>query len=126
MKIAELMRKKRGKKKSRLLSHLVSIGFSNRLAVYILIFLAAGLAGGFYLAKLCIAAAYTGPLLCWTVVFTPLGTAVSIALGKIIDKSKAENTNGGIKYATALMEHGGIFENENEEEKTSSWESPMI
>lgn len=30
--------------------HMKSLGFTNRLAVYIIIFLAAGLAGGFILA----------------------------------------------------------------------------
>ena len=33
------------KKKSRVLKHMKSLGFTNRLAVYILLFLAAGLAG---------------------------------------------------------------------------------
>ena len=42
---------KRRKKKKGLIHHLVSLGFSNRLAIYILLFLAAGLAGGFYLAN---------------------------------------------------------------------------
>lgn len=128
-------RKKRTKKKSRLLAHLVSIGFSNRLAVYILLFLAAGLAGGFYLARMCIGAEYTGPLLCWTVVFTPLGTAVSIALGKIVDKSKAENTEGGIKYAVAIQDQivqepdGSAMDGGVQIPGTigeTSWESPEI
>ena len=119
-------RKKRAKKKSRLLTHLATIGFSNRLAVYILLFLAAGLAGGFYLARMCINAEYTGPLLCWTVVFTPLGTAVSIALGKIVDKSRAENTEGGIKYAAAVMDLDPVPAPEPEPPEDAGWESPEI
>ena len=90
------------KKKRRLLSHMKDIGFSNRLAVYILIFLLIGLVGGFYLGIKSIEADYMGSLLCWTVVFTPIGTAVSIAMGKVVDKSKAENTVGGIKYDLAM------------------------
>jgi len=69
-----------------------------------MLFLAAGLTGGYHLAILSIKSQYTGALLCWTVVFTPIGTACSIVLSRIVDKSRAENTsaNGdGIKYATA-------------------------
>lgn len=84
--------------------HLKSLGFTNRLAVYVLIFLAIGLFGGFYLALRSIAFGYTGALMCWTVVFTPIGTACSIVLSKIVDKNKAENTSGngdGIVFAAA-------------------------
>lgn len=69
-----------------------------------MVFLAAGLAGGFYLAVKSIATGYTGALTCWTVVFTPIGTACSIVLARIVDKSRAENTSAdgeGIKYAAA-------------------------
>jgi len=80
------------------------LGFTNWLAICIMLFLAAGLTGGYHLAILSIKSQYTGALLCWTVVFTPIGTACSIVLSRIVDKSRAENTsaNGdGIKYATA-------------------------
>lgn len=84
--------------------HLKEMGFTNRLAMYLLVFLLLGLAGGFVLAVLSIRAQYTGALMCWTVVFTPIGTAVGLVLGKIVDKSKAENTSAtgdGIVYAAA-------------------------
>ena len=116
-------RKKRRRRKSKrksLLRHFSALGFTNRLAIYILLFLAAGLVGGFYLAMKSIAYSYTGALLCWTVVFTPIGTAVSIAISKVVDKSKAENTGGngdGIKYAMAMSEL---------EKKEVNWESPEI
>lgn len=84
--------------------HLEKIGFSNRLAVYVLFFLLIGLIGGFILAVYSIKANYLGALACWTVVFTPIGTAASIVLSRIVDKSKAENTIGGIKYSLALSE----------------------
>lgn len=80
------------------------IGFTNKLAIYILLFLAIGLAGGFYLGLKSIETGYTGALMCWTVVFTPIGTACSITLPRVVDKSRAENTGGngdGIKFAAA-------------------------
>lgn len=89
------MAKRKGKGKK-------GIGFTNLLAVFLVLLLAVGLAGGFALAVLSIRYQYTGALLCYTAVFTPIGTAVSIVLGKIVDKSKAENTVGGIVYATAV------------------------
>lgn len=98
--MSQLEAKRLQKKKG----HFAKLGFTNRFAVYILLMLAAGLGGGFYLALKSIEVGYTGALMCWTVVFTPIGTACSIVLSKIVDKSKAENTgpNGeGIKYAQA-------------------------
>ena len=80
------------------------LGFTNCLAVLLVLLLFVGLAGGFVLAVLSIKYQYTGALACWTVVFTPIGTAVSIVLARIVDKSRAENTGAdgeGIKYAAA-------------------------
>lgn len=99
-----------------ILKHLDSIGFTNRLAISIVLLLAAGLAGGFYLAMKSIATGYTGALMCWTVVFTPIGTAVSIVLGQIVRKSTIENTSAdgdGIKYATAKANNFGVVEDIN-------------
>ena len=92
------------KKKNPILAHLASLGFTNRLALYIILFLALGLAGGFYLAIRSIQTGYTGSLMCWTIVFTPIGTACSVVLSRIVDKSRAENTSAdgdGIVYAAA-------------------------
>lgn len=94
-----------------IINHLVSLGFTNRLAIYIILFLAAGLAGGFYLALESIRTGYMGSLLCWTVVFTPIGTACSIVLSKIVHKSEVENSSAdgeGIKYATAKANNFGV------------------
>lgn len=88
----------------KLIRHLKSLGFTNRLAIYMLLFLAAGLIGGFYLALKSISLAYTGALMCWTVVFTPIGTAVGAAISKVVDKNRAENVSGngdGIVFASA-------------------------
>lgn len=103
----------RCKKKNKMLNHFKKLGFTNRLAVYIMFFLAVGLIGGFYLAVKSIATGYTGALMSWTVVFTPIGTACSIVLSRIVDKSKAENTSAdgdGIKYATAKANNFNVEE----------------
>lgn len=92
---------KRIEKKSRRRKRL---GFTNWLAVFLLLFLTAGLAGGFYLAVLSIQYQYTGALMCWTVVFTPIGTMVGIVINSVVNKNKAENTSGsgdGITFAKA-------------------------
>jgi len=98
--------KKRKSKETR-----TNIGFTNRLAIYLLIFLAAGLAGGFYLALKSIQYQYTGALMCWTVVFTPIGTAVGLVIGKVVDKSKAENTgNNGDEIVFATAQASGFIQ----------------
>lgn len=88
-----------------LIAHLKGIGCTNRLALYIMALLAAGLTGGFVLAVLSIRYQYTGALTCWTVAFTPIGTACSIVLSGIVKKSREENTGAdgeGINYAKAI------------------------
>ena len=80
------------------------MGNTDRLGYILVFILALGLAGGFALAVLRIRYQYTGALACWTVVFTPIGTALSIVLSRIVEKNRAENTgaNGeGVKYAAA-------------------------
>lgn len=92
------------KRKNPILRHFKKLGFTNRLGLYVLLFLAAGLAGGFYLALKSIEYGYNGALMCWTVCFTPIGTATSIVLSRIVDKNRAENTSGngdGITFASA-------------------------
>lgn len=95
----------RGRKKprrSRRKRH--GIGFTNRLALCLMLFLAAGLAGGFVLAWKSIEYQYMGALACFTVVFTPVGTAIGIVLNSIVHKSDHENTGAdgeGIKFAAA-------------------------
>lgn len=42
--------------------------------------------------------------MCWTVVFTPIGTVAAHSIGKIVDKNRDENTSGngdGITFASA-------------------------
>ena len=52
--------KKAKKEKNPILKHLSGLGFTNRLALYIIMFLAVGLAGGFYLAIRSISGDYSG------------------------------------------------------------------
>lgn len=95
-----------------------SLGFTNRLALLIMLLLAAGMFGGFVLAWRSISYGYTGALVCFTVAFTPLGTAISIVLGLIVNKSKAENTgaNGeGIVYAKAMANNFADEESEEDD-----------
>lgn len=92
------------------------IGFTNQLALYLMLFLTAGLVGGFILAWKSIEFQYMGALACFTVVFTPVGTAVGIVLNSIVHKSDHENTGAdgeGIKFATAKA--AGFVENDFEE-----------
>ena len=80
------------------------MGNTDRLGYILVFILALGLAGGFALAVVSIRYQYTGALACWTVVCTPIGTALSIVLSRIVEKNRAENTgaNGeGVKYAAA-------------------------
>ena len=114
-------------KRKGILYHLKSLGFTNRLAVYILLFLAAGLAGGFYLALESIKYGYTGALMCWTCVFTPIGTAVSIAISRVVEKNRDENTsaNGdGITYASAMAK--GFVKEDQESTDDDGGVSPPI
>ena len=102
-------------------SYFSSIGFTNSLAIYIMLFLAIGLIGGFFLAYRSIEFGYTGQLLCWTVVFTPIGTACSIVLNSIVKKSEKENLGAdgeGVKYASAKAN--------NFKTDVGSEDSPMI
>lgn len=101
IKIERSPKPKRVKRKKR---YFERIGFTNSLAVFLVLLIAVGLAGGFYLALKSIATGYTGALMCWTVVFTPIGTACGVVLGAIVHKSTVENSGAdgeGIKYAMA-------------------------
>ena len=100
--------KMRTRKRRGLKAHLKSIGFTNRLAVYLLIFLLVGMIMGFGLAIYSIHNNYIGQLLVFTCAFSPIGTCCSIVLNSIVNKSKAENMNGdgtGIKFAAAMSDN---------------------
>lgn len=88
------------------LSHLKSIGFSNRLAIYCLLFISFTLVAGFILAIMSLRANYLGSLICFTATLTPVATATSITLTACVQKSKAENTEGGVKFQMAMANLG--------------------
>lgn len=80
------------------------IGFTNTLAILIVIFLFITILMGFYLAVKSIEYNYLGSLVCFTAAIAPLDAALSFVLGKVVDKNKAENTSGngdGITFAAA-------------------------
>lgn len=99
-----MRRRKKKKADNALVRHLDRIGFTNRLALYLVALLFLGMAGGFVLAALSIRYQYTGALACYTVVFTPVGTALSVVLARVVEKNRKENTGAdgeGITYAAA-------------------------
>ena len=107
-------------KKGGFFALLERMGVTNCLGFLLVFLLLLGLVGGFVLAVLSIKYQYTGALACWTVVFTPIGTAISIVLVRIVDKSRAENTGPdgeGIKYAAAkasnFQQPGAVTGSEN-------------
>lgn len=108
------------KKRKGFIAHLASIGFTNRMACQLILMLWAGLGMSFILAFYSIRYQYMGALACWTVVFTPIGTACSIVLGAVVHKNKAENTAAdgeGIVFASAKSKD---FNNQNEDYQQDS------
>jgi hypothetical protein len=80
------------------------IGFTNTFATYVLVFLFVTVFMGFYLALKSIEYNYIGSLVCFTAAIAPLDTMLSVVLGKVVDKNKAENIGGngdGITFAAA-------------------------
>lgn len=80
------------------------LGFTDRMAVSLIVLLFLGLILGYDLAVKSIYAQYMGALACYTAVFCPVGTAISIVLAKVVNKNKEENTGAdgmGIAFATA-------------------------
>ncbi len=88
-----------------MIKHLKTIGFTNRLAIYIIGLLSVGVCMSFALSVYSIYTGYTGALYCWTAIWTPIGTVLSAVLVNIVTKSKEENTGAteksgeGVKYA---------------------------
>lgn len=92
------------KQENKALKHFKNIGFTNRLALYCILLLSLGLGMGFYLAVKSIQNQYLGSLACFTAALVPIGTMISIVLGKVVDKNRDENTGGngdGITFASA-------------------------
>lgn len=92
------------KKKPWIVRHFSKLGFTNRMAVAILVIIALGFCGGFYLALKSISENYLGGLACWTICFTPVSSIGGIVLARVVDKNRDENTSAdgmGISFAAA-------------------------
>lgn len=77
------------------------LGFTNKMAVFILFLLTAAIIMSFILAVMSINQQYMGVLACWTACFTPLGVGLDVVLNSTVKKSMQENTAGdgdGIRY----------------------------
>lgn len=98
-----LMSDAKFKKKLKKVNH-KKIGFTNKLAIWLIIVLMISLIMGFYLAIKSIEMQYTGALICFTACVAPLDTCLAIVIAKVVDKSKAENLGAdgtGISFAAA-------------------------
>lgn len=85
------------------------LGFTNKMAVYILILMTACIGLSFILAVMSVQYQYTGVLACWTACFTPLGIGLDIVLNSTVKKSQAENTSAegdGIRYRQIIEKEG--------------------
>lgn len=81
-------------------------GFTDRLGIYCIALLTVGLVMAYRLAVKSIDADYQGALACFTIVFTPIGTALGITLTAIVNKNRAENTVGGVNAIKAQQTAG--------------------
>lgn len=90
------------KKKPWIVRHFSKLGFTNRLCIYSLLFLSGSIILGFILAVMSIRENANFTLAAYTCSVAPIGTFISIAIGKAVDKSAKENTSGGLKYEMAL------------------------
>lgn len=81
-------------------------GFTDRLGIYCIALLTVGLIMAYSLGVKSIDADYQGALACFTIVFTPIGTALGITLTAIVNKNRAENTDGGINAIKAQQGFG--------------------
>ena len=73
------------KRQNRLLKHLKSLGFTNRLCLYALCFLLISIVLGFVLAVMSIRSEANFTLAAYTCSVAPIGTFISIAIGKAVE-----------------------------------------
>ncbi len=86
------------------------LGFTNKMAVFILAVLASAVILSFILAVLSIKYEYMGALACWTACLTPIGIGLDIVLNSVVKKNHAENTGEsgeGIRYRQLVNEMEG-------------------
>ena len=78
------------------------IGFTNKAAVFVLLEDAMITGCVLYLCYLCIVRGYTGSLAFLSALIGLQQAKSAVVITAIVNKSKAENTQGGIVYDTAL------------------------
>lgn len=78
------------------------MGFTNKAAVFVLLEDATVTAAVLYLCRLCIVLGYTGPLAFLSALIGLQQAKSAVVITAIVNKSKAENTEGGIVYDAAL------------------------
>jgi len=78
------------------------IGFTNKTAVFVLLEDAAITAAVLYLCYLCIVCGYTGSLAFLSALIGLQQAKSAVVITATVNKSKAENTEGGIVYDAAL------------------------
>ena len=114
------------KKKPWIVRHFSKLGFTNRLCIYSLFFLSGSIVLGFILAIMSIRANANFTLAAYTCSVAPIGTFISIAIGKAVDKSAKENTSGGLKYEMALANFAAANSNTTSQEDTDQGDAPTI
>ena len=96
------------------------LGFTNTLAIYLVLLLTFSLILGFYLALESIQAQYTGALICWSCVVAPLDACLGIVLARVVEKSRAENLGpGGVGISYAAAQATAFAENVSEKYQNS-------
>lgn len=78
------------------------LGFTNKAAVFVLLEDAAITAAVLYLCYLCIVRGYTGTLAFLSALIGLQQAKSAVVITAIVNKSKAENIEGGIVYAAAV------------------------
>lgn len=78
------------------------LGFTNKAAVFVLLEDAAITAAVLFLCYLCIVKGYTGTLAFLSALIGLQQAKSAVVITAIVNKSKAENTQGGIVYDAAL------------------------
>lgn len=78
------------------------LGFTNKAAVFVLLEDAAITAAVLFLCYLCIVRGYTGSLAFLSALIGLQQAKSAVVITAIVNKSKAENTQGGIVYDAAL------------------------
>ena len=84
------------------------LGFTNRAAVFVLLEDAAVTGFVLYLCRLCILLGFTGSLAFLSALIALQQAKSTIVLTAIVNKNRAENTEGGIKHDTVMASYVNV------------------